>query len=176
MNNRKHLTDQEYQGFKAYLQEHKHILLELLLRTGMRQGEAVELTEKNLTGDCITFQTDKRGKIRRVPVDAEFMGRLRESLARVAKSGDLVAKASHDSQCRMLRMEFERVARRYFGPMHRLSLHSLRHTFAVRMLRALNNDVLKVQQIMGHKDINATIAYLRYVQVDDYKDKILEAV
>jgi site-specific recombinase XerD len=42
----------------------------------------------------------------------------------------------------------------------RFHVHQFRHTFAVNFLKSSNN-IAKLKQLLGHKDISMTIQYLR---------------
>lgn len=43
-----------------------------------------------------------------------------------------------------------------------ISMHGLRHSVAIRMLEK-TKDITKVQSVLGHKNINNTMFYLKYV-------------
>jgi integrase len=46
----------------------------------------------------------------------------------------------------------------------KLGTHAMRKTFANRVYRQLNHDLVKTQRAMGHKNINSTVAYLSFVE------------
>jgi integrase len=48
----------------------------------------------------------------------------------------------------------------------KLGTHAMRKTFARRMYERLERDQVKVQHAMGHKNINSTVAYLSFAEVD----------
>jgi integrase/recombinase XerD len=50
-------------------------------------------------------------------------------------------------------------------------LHQLRHTFAVNFLKASNN-IAKLKQLLGHKSIVVTMAYLRCLPVTEFRSDI----
>ena len=50
-------------------------------------------------------------------------------------------------------------------------LHQFRHTFAVNFLNTSNN-IAKLKQLMGHKNISMTISYLRCLPVDAMRGDI----
>jgi integrase len=46
----------------------------------------------------------------------------------------------------------------------KLGTHAMRKTFADRVYRQLNHDLVKTQRAMGHKNINSTVAYLSFAE------------
>jgi len=46
----------------------------------------------------------------------------------------------------------------------KIATHSMRKTFAKRIYKKLDRDLIKMRQAMRHKDINSTIAYLSFDQ------------
>lgn len=43
-----------------------------------------------------------------------------------------------------------------------IGLHSTRKTFAERVYKAFNKDILKTQKALGHKNFNSTVSYLSF--------------
>jgi len=54
-------------------------------------------------------------------------------------------------------------ARRKAGIVKKISMHNMRHSYAVHFLED-TGDLLKLKQYMGHRDIKNTMTYLKYVQ------------
>jgi integrase len=48
----------------------------------------------------------------------------------------------------------------------KLGTHAMRKTFANRMYDKLGHDLVKTQRALGHKNINATVAYLSFREED----------
>jgi integrase len=46
----------------------------------------------------------------------------------------------------------------------KVGTHAMRKTFANRVYRQLNRDLVKTQRAMGHKNIKSTVAYLSFVE------------
>ena len=44
----------------------------------------------------------------------------------------------------------------------KLGTHSMRKTFANKVYDALNNDLVKTQRALGHRNINSTVSYLSF--------------
>jgi site-specific recombinase XerD len=47
-------------------------------------------------------------------------------------------------------------------------LHQFRHTFAINFLKQTNN-LFKLKELMGHKDIHMTAVYLRCMPIDEMR-------
>lgn len=56
--------------------------------------------------------------------------------------------------------EFFRTARKNAGLDKKLTIHSLRHTFAVRYLEEERGDIYSLSRILGHSDVKTTEIYL----------------
>ena len=56
-----------------------------------------------------------------------------------------------------------RSARRKANITKQISMHNMRHTYAVHFLED-TGDLLKLKQYLGHRDIKNTMRYLKYVQ------------
>ncbi len=140
-------------------------LILLLLRTGMRIGELLEvkmndivlsdrkiliyLGSKNYQGRAVYFNEDAEYalkhwlRIRDVKKQYLFYGKFREQL-------------SYSTAWSAMRKTVERA-----GLLHKkYSLHSLRHTFATDMVNAgMRIEVL--QQLLGHQSIELTMRYAK---------------
>jgi integrase len=57
--------------------------------------------------------------------------------------------------------------------LRRLRFHDLRHTFGTRMIRKA--DIRRVQEWMGHSDIQTTMRYLHYAPRDEDAALVAEA-
>ena len=151
-------------------------LFALLACTGLRVSEAIRLTFADLTADGLLIHQSKFRKSRLVPLHETARSGLecylsrRRLLAResdrlfVSERGqplryDTVAQAFHTSLHRA-RLDWESVRRRP-------SLHSLRHTFAVRALEncpegrgQIGRHTLALSNYLGHSKVAATYWYL----------------
>jgi site-specific recombinase XerD len=52
---------------------------------------------------------------------------------------------------------------------YRLATHSLRKTFCQRFAKAVNNDIFKLFEILGHSNINSTVHYMKTNQEENFK-------
>lgn len=151
-------------------------LFALLACTGLRVSEAIRLTFADLTIDGLLIRQSKFRKSRLVPLHETARSGLERYLARrrllaggsdrlfVSERGqplryDTVARAFHTS-LRRIRLDCES------GP-SRPTLHSLRHTFAVRALKncpegrdQIGRHILALSNYLGHYKVAATYWYL----------------
>jgi len=151
-------------------------LIALLLATGMRISEALNLRLIDMTPEGLLIRKSKFQKTRLVPLHETAVEGLQRYLAlrRQACSGD--DHVFIDDDGRALRytvtywmfqklLKIAGIGTSHNG--HRPRLHELRHTFAVRALEAslegrdrVGRHMLALATYMGHVNINATYWYL----------------
>lgn len=67
------------------------------------------------------------------------------------------------------RVQFHRILKAAVAPNElggKVATHSWRKSYADRMFRELHGDIFRLQQAMGHKNINSTAQYLSFKQED----------
>jgi integrase len=146
--------------------------------TGLRQGELVALRWRDVdfAGSYIRvtasytngeLSTPKSGKIRSVPMAPE----VGEALARLGQRGRFTGEddvvfvgvaGGHLDASALLRRY--RAALRAAG-LRPLRFHDLRHTFGTRVIAEA--DIRRVQEWMGHADVQTTMRYLHYAPRHD---------
>jgi integrase len=129
----------------------------VLLDTGMRRGELLNLKEKDVDGDWIRLWTSKTKGARSIPLSERAKAALSQGTFEI-KLGELRAVWSK------LKHEMGLDADDDFV------LHTLRHTAATRTLAKTKN-VVVVQRLLGHKNVQTT---LRYAHLSD--EELLSAV
>ncbi|HRJ27163.1 MAG TPA: tyrosine-type recombinase/integrase [Fimbriimonadaceae bacterium] len=139
--------------------------LELLFGAGLRVSEAIGLRMDDLRLDAAEISvTGKREKTRRVPLPAETLDRLETYLQHGRPA--LVKRPLPNVFLSDRGLVWQR--RTAYGLIHRLARdagwsqpvgpHTLRHTYAVSMLRA-GADLRSVQELLGHESIATTQIY-----------------
>jgi integrase len=140
--------------------------------TGLRAGELLALRWRDVdfTGSLIRVRVSyagrrhepKSGKVRSVPIAPEVASALARLSQRepFAREDDLVCAGETGSF-----LDGSALRRRYKYAIARASLrplrsHDLRHTFGTRMIAKA--DIRRVQEWMGHGDIQTTMRYLHY--------------
>jgi integrase len=154
--------------------------------TGLRKGELLALRWRDVDFPAATVRvrgsyalgqltTPKSGKARAVPLAPEVA----TALARLAGRGrwtgddDLVFVGGLGAY-----LDGSALRRRYqkaFGRagLRRLRFHDLRHTFGTRMIARA--DIVRVQEWMGHADIQTTRRYLHFSPRHDDAALVAEA-
>jgi integrase len=146
--------------------------------TGLRQGELVALRWRDVefAGAYIRvtssytqgqLTTPKSGKVRSVPMAPEVahaLARLGQSRQHVGED-DLVFERVPGSY-----LDASALLRRYKAALKRAGLrplrfHDLRHTFGTRVI--VKADIRRVQEWMGHADVQTTMRYLHYAPRHD---------
>ena len=142
--------------------------------TGMRRGELLALRWRDIDfSGCIVhvrasfaagaLTTPKSGKVRAVPLAPQVA----EALARLSQreqftgEDDLVfagLAGEHLDGSALRRRYIEALGRAGLRP---LRFHDLRHTFGSRMIAKA--DIRRVQEWMGHADVQTTMRYLHFV-------------
>jgi len=141
--------------------------------TGLRMGELLALRwrEVDFVGSTIRVRTNyaggqlttpKSGKVRSVPLAPDVASALARLGDRGAWTGDddLVFASAVGSfmSDAALRPRYKSALRR--AGLRVLRFHDLRHTFGTRMIAKA--DIRRVQEWMGHADIQTTMKYLHY--------------
>ncbi len=142
--------------------------------TGLRRGELLALRWRDVdfAGQVIRVRasyaegqltTPKSGKVRSVPMAPDVAKALAGLSERGVGTGDddlvFAGPGGTFLDGRGLRRRYLTAIRR--ADLRRLRFHDLRHTFGTRMIGKA--DIRRVQEWMGHADVQTTMKYLSYV-------------
>lgn len=154
--------------------------------TGLRLGElrALHWRDVDFAGSILRVRTSyaaraltapKSGKVRSVPLAPDVARALARLAARRLFTGedDLVFAGDDGGY-----LDDSALRRRYKAALKRAGLrplrfHDLRHTFGTRMIAKA--DIRRVQEWMGHADIQTTMRYLHYAPRDEDAQLVAEA-
>jgi integrase len=154
--------------------------------TGLRRGELIALRWRDVdfAGSAIRVRanyagheltTPKSGKVRSVPMAPGVAGALAKLGQRGFSVGDdeLVFVGELGGY-----LDGSALRRRYTAALSRAGLrplrfHDLRHTFGTRMIAKA--DIRRVQEWMGHADIQTTMRYLHYAPRGDEAELVADA-
>jgi integrase len=141
--------------------------------TGLRMGELLALhwRDVDFVGEVLrvrgsysagSLTTPKSGKVRSVPLApdvAEVLARL-GARHRFTSEDDLLFASALGGYLdgSALRRRYTAALRR--ADLRKLRFHDLRHTFGTRMIA--HADIRRVQEWMGHADVQTTMKYLHY--------------
>jgi integrase len=154
--------------------------------TGLRRGELLGLRWRDVdfAGSAIRVRTSyaagqlttpKSGKVRAVPMAPDVASALARLGRREHWVGDddlvFVGEAGGyldgSALCRRYKAALAR------AQLRRLRFHDLRHTFGTRMIAKA--DIRRVQEWMGHADIQTTMKYLHYSPREEDARLVAEA-
>ena len=143
-------------------------MVALMLGSGLRIGSTVDLDagDVDLANGVLTARCVKRDRVQRVYFGAEARAELQRLIAGLPGPGPLFRAPNGErltvrQACRRITAWLDR------GGIHDASPHSLRHTFATRLL-ARTGDLFLVQRALGHRSIASTVVYL---QIDERRLK-----
>jgi integrase/recombinase XerD len=130
-------------------------IVRFLLYTGLRLGELYALQPDDFGYDCVVVRGTKTSKPRTVPIPRQHLATDCSVIATLITSGKGLPSISY------LRRKFN-AALAAIGLGKGYCIHTLRHTYATRLIQARVNIVL-VQALLGHSSITTT---QRYVHTD----------
>lgn len=154
-----------HQWGAPWLAARNEALVALLVRAGLRIGEALNLEVKDVTlqarSGWVLVRWGKGGKERRVPLSAEARKGLRAYLE-VRPDVDtprlFISRRGAPWDVRSAQRMLEEGGRRA-GITQRVHPHLLRHTFATRFLER-GGDLGTLQRLLGHTNVATTSRYL----------------
>ncbi len=161
MNQYKFLTELELSELKDALKQDRErfprnaALLELMLKTGARPQEALNIQPQDLNSEFNTvfIKGLKGSKDREIPIKQDLFIRIKLLIPFNIKYSML-----------------DTVWNRY-KPQNK-SLKCLRHTFAIELFKK-HRDLRLVQLALGHKNISNTMIYADYVYSREEMKKVL---
>lgn len=179
----KHIPQGDLKRLIAYCESEPGIestLILLLIFTGARQCEVVGMTRKciDLTAGRVFIRAAKGSESRWMALPTRAKQRLFELKAELPGEttvGMLLSwRGLENSQKRHLQRIFDRIMVAALGR-KLYTLHSLRHTFALRCYKLFENDILKVKLAMGHGSITSTAQYLKHLQHEEIAKEVSES-
>jgi integrase/recombinase XerC len=138
-------------------------LVILLLTTGMRRSEAVDIALDDVdleNGQLLVH--GKGSKERTVPLTEEAVEATRHYLKHRKKTTChplFVSQTGEAIQGRVVNQMLDRVLEKAGLVGRGITPHTLRHTFATHLIRN-GTDIRTVQELLGHSDIQTTARYL----------------
>lgn len=154
--------------------------------TGLRRGELLALRWRDVdfSGQLIrvrasyaagALNTPKSGKVRSVPMAPDVARALAKLGQRAEHTGedDLVFAGRFGGYLDVQKLRHRYNAALKRAGLRRLRFHDLRHTFGTRMIAKA--DIRRVQEWMGHADVQTTMKYLHYSPQDADAALVAEA-
>lgn len=147
------LTREEFQRIVEYFHNDVNMqkIVIALTYTGMRVGELLRITKKDVHGDVLVVRGDisKGKRTRSIPIHSYVQAIINEF------DGDGYMFSAY--QLNTVEKKFK-AAVRALGMDPRLRLHSLRHTFASWLVQK-GVSLYKVAMLLGHRDVRTTQVY-----------------
>ena len=134
-----------------------------LLHTGLRFGEACELTwgDVDLTGALLMVrgETSKSAKTRYVPLNQTVLDVLKTWKPKDVDAGAFVFPGEDGGRLVDIKTAWKNLLKSVTGkPIIGFRVHDLRHTFASKLVQA-GVDLNTVRELLGHGDIKMTLRY-----------------
>jgi len=152
---------------RRYFSPHRdYLFMRLMLKAGLRSAEAVALKPEHVdmpTGK-VMVRDGKGAKDRTLWISDDLRDEIGDWLSRRPDSDYLFPTSKGTKvDTSQLRRSVKRYARSAdIAEVERVSPHTLRHTFATRLLEATGN-IRKVQKALGHSDLSTTMLYTHVV-------------
>jgi len=146
---------------QCILSRKQRMLLTTMYATGMRVGEAVELSVNDIDSRRMTILVSrgKGNKQRLVPLSPKLLTELRLFWQTHRNPVWLFPSREPDSHLSIASVERMCArARARGGLKRRFNTHALRHTFATELLEA-GVDLFSIQKILGHRSLSTTAHY-----------------
>ncbi len=148
----------------------------LLIFCGLRREELVLLQIRDIDFDrkelIVRAETSKSQRTRLLPLHSQVVMSLKDYLKERKEytSQYLIISASNDDKLSYdgLKHLVKKLCRMSGVNFH---LHQFRHTFAVNFL-VTNNNVVKLSQLLGHRDISTTMGYLRCLPTKELRSDV----
>ncbi|MFW6016116.1 MAG: tyrosine-type recombinase/integrase [bacterium] len=144
-------------------------IIEVLVNTGIRVGELVSLTLEDVSisprKGHLTVREGKGESFREVPLNKDVRKAISAYLKErsVSKSNKIFlgqrGPLKETAIWRIVKKYAERAG-------VNASPHKLRHTFATRLLRDHDTDIVTVSKLLGHANVNSTAIYTQLSQKD----------
>lgn len=149
----------------ATLMKHK-IAFGLAYGSGLRINELVhvQVRDLDLVRKTVHVRNGKGGYDRIVPISDDFIRGYTNYLNTHTIMEYLFPGQVNGGCMSISAMQHALItARRKAGIIKKISMHNMRHSYAVHFLED-TGDLLKLKQYLGHRDIKNTMRYLKYVQ------------
>ncbi len=154
--------------------------------TGLRRGELIALRWRDVDFSASTIRVrgsysdgaltaPKSGRVRSVPMAPEVAEALARLSTRELRTGDddqvFIGMTGGYLDASALRRRYTAALKR--AGLRPLRFHDLRHTFGTRMIGKA--DIRRVQEWMGHADVQTTMKYLHYAPRGEDAQLVAEA-
>lgn len=175
------LSDEEYQRFielcerqqRLYPLNKDPLMLLLLSETGLRANELLGLRIKDFDASTgsIFIRSLKGSNQRELPLKPRRSAQLMAFILRENNAEFLHQINQDDLIFKICYQRFYQIWA-YYRPSSKKTMHSLRHTFAVKFFER-TKDIKALQIALGHRNIDNTMVYLDFVYNKEVMRKLM---
>ena len=160
------LNQCSYTDYKLWL------MIQICLATGTRLSSIINLKQSDITKDTIIFRVTKSRKEQVFPLPKRLRNEISEYLSIVDLETDYLFESSKNMKCTQNQITTAFI--RYCKQRHCkcTSFHAIRHVYATKLYEKTHNIKL-VQEVLGHQDIQTTSKYLTSLNLETYKNEVL---
>lgn len=183
MKKQKHLDPKRYKTLLKHLDHQEtnawNIALRVMLRTGCRSKELMMITREHLDtcNGSLTVPAVKGSNERIVPLSKRVLVDLEHLLHTSGSMADALGGTAMSTKLRELRRRFKLEVFRALGDgFSHISPHSARSSFAVNIYLNAGQDILLVQELLGHRSIGSTMYYVSMSRAMERKKGLLKAI
>ena len=158
-----------------YFKKRDMAIVTMLIGTGLRLTELVELNVGNINFDTSTIKVTRKGNHERLlPVNGEVIIVIRRYLKtrKVLSSSSPLFLSKRDKRIDTASVQY--LVKKYLRQAHieksRLSPHLLRHSFAVALLKQ-GESIFTIKELLSHRSLRTTERYL-HIHNDDLKSAV----
>jgi site-specific recombinase XerD len=134
-----------------------YLIIQLLWRTGIRVDELLHIRPADLEHhtNMVRIVKAKGNKQRRVPLAASTLAQLQAYIE--------ANNIAEEEPLFPITQQWVRAILNKYGALigRNIHPHTFRHSFAINSVRH-GVDIRRLQQVLGHSNINATAVYLRF--------------
>lgn len=178
LNKNKYLLDHEYDHLVSVLETYllkntrDCLLIYLAILTGARASEIlnIEYSDINVFDESIYIKGLKNSNDREIPIPNKVFRVLLNFLDISKKNYELKPDKATKKIFPITYIRFHQIWE-FYRPCHK-KLHSLRHTFAIRLYKK-TKDIRLVQFALGHRNIANTMIYADYVYSQEELKKLI---
>ena len=160
------LNNCTYTDYKLWL------MVQICLNTGTRLSSIINLKQSDITKDSIIFRHTKSRKEQIFPLSRRLKNEINEYLSNVELETEYLFESSKNTKCTQNQITTAFI--RYCKQRHCkcTSFHAIRHVYATKLYQK-THDIRAVQSILGHQDIQTTSKYLTSLNLESYKNEVL---
>lgn len=132
-------------------------ILTIFLNCGLRVSELADLREEDVVNDVIDVKRGKGNKQRKIPMNKKVQKAIEEYLN---NRDSIITSGKKESLFKIDTKQIGRVVIKHAHKIGRtdITCHKLRHSFCSALAKK-NVDVTKLQELLGHQNVQTTIHY-----------------